>query len=304
MKTAWIVLLAIRPALWGCVSVNGEEIRARDVAQVVGAFAAADPDTVLGFAPAPGVHRFFSLADLRTAAQHVRVDGKDLPPEGVCFERALRQLTEQDLTSAMVEAFGGRQVDITVIDFSRYGVPPGPLVFQLAGLSSPPLLPPGAPVLWRGRVTFAGTRSMEIWARVRISALVTICLAVTDIVPGKPIESHQIRIAQLPRFPLRRDPPIDNLQNVVGRVARRPIRAGQEIVPQLLDEPQEIRAGDTVHVAALSGNARISLDAYAVSGGRRGDTIVLKNPLTQNSFRAIVDGKDRAVIHADRGGRS
>ena len=301
MKTAWIILLAIDPAFCGCVRLGGEEIRARDLAPVVEAFAAADPEAILGLTPAPGVRRVFSLRDLMSAAQRAGIAGKDLPIAGVCFERALRQLTEQDLTMAMTQAFPDKTVRIGIVDYSRYGVPTGQLVFQLAGLSAPPLAQPDAAVLWRGRVLFAGTRSMEIWGRVRISAMTISCLAVTDIQPGKPIAPEQIRIAELPHFPLRAGVAIVNVESVVGRVARRTIRAGQEIVAQALEEPPEIRAGDTVRVAAVSGNARVSLDAVAASGGRKGDTIVLKNPLTHTSFRAVVDGRDRAVIHAGRG---
>ena len=204
---------------------------------------------------------------------------------------------------AMTEALPNKPVQIAFVDYSRYAVPPGRLIFQLAGLSAPPPSQPDAPVLWRGRVMFAG-RSMEIWARVRISAMTMSCMAVTDILPGKPIEQDQIRVAELPRFPLRTGVAIRDVESVVGRVARRPIRAGQEIVPQALEEPREIRAGDTVRVSAVSGSARVSLDALATSGGRKGDTIVLKNPQTHTSFRAVVDGKGRAVIHAGRRDRS
>jgi flagella basal body P-ring formation protein FlgA len=142
---------------------------------------------------------------------------------------------------------------------------------------------------------------MEIWARVRISAMTAVCVAVKDILPGKPIESDQVRIAELPRFPVDRAGAIEDAQAVVGRVARRPIRAGQEIVAQALENMREIRAGDTVRVSALSGNAHITMDAVATSGGRNGDMIVLKNPSTHASFRAVVDGRDHAVVHAGRG---
>jgi flagella basal body P-ring formation protein FlgA len=298
MKTAWIILLAIRPASCGCVPLSGEEIRASDLAAVVEAFAAADPKTVLGLTPAPGVRRTFSLHDLMSAARRAGVAGTDLPTAGVCFERALRQVTEQELTKAMTEAFPDKTVQIAIVDYSRYEVPPGRLVFQLVGLNAPPPAQPDGPVLWRGRVLFGETRSMEIWARVRISAMMTTCLAATDILPGKPIEPGQLRMAELPRFPLRRSVGITDMESVVGRIARRPIRAGQEVVPTALEQPQEIRAGDTVRVAARSGNARVSLDALAMSGGRKGDTIVLKNPLTHANFRAVVDGRDRAVVYA------
>ena len=304
MRLACIVLLTLRTVYSGCLAITGEDIRARDMAHLVPAFAAANPDLILGLSPAPGVRRVFSLRDLASAAQRAGVIADNLPLNGICFERALHQLTEQELTEAMLESFPNEPVDIAIVDYSRYGIPAGRLVFQLASLNVPAPSQPNAAVLWRGRVVFAGTRTMEIWARVRITIMVTTCVAVTEILPEKPIESSQLRMDKLPRFPLRAAAVIPSLDTVVGRLARRPIHAGQEIVPQLLEEPKEIRAGDTVRVAAQAGNARVSLDVLAISGGRKGDTVVLKNPTTHTSFRAVVDGKGHAVIHAERGDKS
>lgn len=301
MKKVWILLLAIRPAFCDCVQLNGEEIRARDLASRVEAFTAADPDTILGLAPAPGVRRLLSMRDLLSAAHRTGVSDKDLPTSGVCFERSVRELTDQELTLAMAGAFPDTPVRITIVDHSRYGVPAGSVAFQLTGLNMPPLLHPDAPVLWRGRVIYSRTRSMEIWATVLISATMLSCRAVTDIPPGKPVAADQIRIARLPHFPLRRTGVIEDAGSIVGRVTRRPIRAGQEIVVQDLEEAREIRAGDLVRVLAVSGNARISLDALATSGGRKGEAIMLKNPTTHACFRATVAGRDRAVVQAGLG---
>jgi flagella basal body P-ring formation protein FlgA len=301
MKTAWIILLAIEPAFCGCVQVSGEEIHASDLARAVESFAAADPASILGLAPEPGVRRIFTLRDLESAAQRAGVGASDLPEGGVCFERVLRQVTEQELHAAMSLAFPDKAVQISIIDHSRNGVPPGRLVFQLSGLNSPPLSQSDAPVLWRGRALYTETRSMEIWARVRLTTMTTCLLAASDIPPGKPIERDQVRIAELPRFPLLRSGGGGNIESIVGRVARRPIRAGQEIAVAVLEEPREIRPGDTVRVLAVSGNARVTLDAVATSGGRKGDTILLKNPSTNSSFRAVIEGRDRAVVRAGRG---
>jgi flagella basal body P-ring formation protein FlgA len=304
MRTTWIILLAIGPAFCGCIRISGDEIHARDLASSVEAFAAADPEAVVGLAPVPGVRRILSVRDLMSVAHRIGIDGDRLPLEGVCLERALREVTEQELMSAMTEAFADKSVRIVVVDSSRYAVPQGRLVFQVAGLNVPPPSQPNAPVLWRGRVMFGGKRTMEIWARVRISAMTTLCMAATSIPAGKPIEPDQVRIAKLPRFPLRAGMVIRNIDDVVGRVARRAIPAGQEITPQVLDSPPEIRAGDTVHVLAVIGNARVSLDALATSGGRKGDTILLTNPTTHTSFKATVDGRGRALVNTGRGGRS
>ena len=294
-------LLAIEPAFCQCIQINGAVIRTRDLASSVVAFAAANPDTIVGRVPVPGVRRTFFPRELIAAERAAGIPAGDLPATGTCVERAVRDLTEQEITAAMTEAFPGKVVRISIVDRSRYGVPGGRLVFRLTGLSEPPFSQSDVPVLWRGRVLFDDTRSMEIWARVRISTMTKICLAVTDIVPGRVIETEQIRIAELPRFPSRRGGSIDRTEAVAGLVSRRPIRAGQEILGEMLEEPHDVRGGDTVRVLAISGNARITLDALATTGGRKGDTIVLRNPSSRASFRAVVDGKDRALVRASLG---
>jgi flagella basal body P-ring formation protein FlgA len=301
MRIALVLLLAIESAFCECIQINGPVIRARDLASSIAAFAAADPETIVGRAPAPGVRRVFFPRELIAAGRAAGIPAGDLPATGTCVERAVRELTEQEIMAAMTEAFNGKVVRISIVDRSRYGVPGGHLAFRLTGLSEPPLSQPDAPVIWRGRVLFDDTRSMEVWARVRISTMTKTFLAVTDIVPGRVIETEQIRIAELLRFPSRRGAAIDRTETVAGRVSRRPIRAGQEILGEMLEEPHDVRSGDTVRVLAISGNARITLDAVATSGGRKGETIVLRNPSSRASFRAVVDGKDLALVRASLG---
>jgi flagella basal body P-ring formation protein FlgA len=303
MKTLLTILLAIEPAFCGCIKLNGEEIRAHDLAPFVVAFGTADPDTIVGLSPSPGVRRLMSFRDLTLAAQGARIEARDIPAAGVCLERALREVSEHDLITAMADAFSGRPVKITVVDSSRYAVPEGRLLFQLTGLNAPPPSQPDSPVLWRGRVMYAGTRSMEIWAKVQISTATRSCMALTSIPAGTPIEAEQIRIVESRRFPLRSGETISDISAVVGLISRRPILAGQEITMKALDRPPEVRAGDTVHVSAAIGNARVALDALAASSGREGESIVLKNPSSHVSFKAVIQGRGRAVVNTGHEGR-
>jgi flagella basal body P-ring formation protein FlgA len=85
-------------------------------------------------------------------------------------------------------------------------------------------------------------------------------------------------------------PRLEAKLDALGRVSRKTIPAGALISPELLEVPLDIARGETVHVVAASGAARISFDAVAQSSGRKGDRIVLLNPESHKSFRAVVDG--------------
>jgi flagella basal body P-ring formation protein FlgA len=299
-----ILVLALRPALAECVAISGDDIHARDLARAAPAFSAAGPDEVLGRTPAAGVRRVFTVRDLMAAARLAGIDEPELPTGGVCFERAVHLLTEEDLRAAMAAALPGISVQIAITDFSRYPVPEGHLAFPVSGLGMPPPAHPETPVVWRGKIALEGGRSTEIWARVRIVAMNSACVAVTDIRAGSQIGAIQIRMTQIAGFPLRSGPQIGDVRDVLGRVARHSIAAGQEILPRMLDEIREIHAGDRVQVLADCGNARVSLEAVALGDGRKGETIVVRNPATHSAFRAIVQARGQVVVHAGRGDRS
>jgi len=78
-------------------------------------------------------------------------------------------------------------------------------------------------------------------------------------------------------------------------LARRSIQSGDRLVPAMLDDPPEVVKGEKVHVQVTAGLARLSLDAVAQSGGKRGDTILLHNPLSGRNFRALVTDRGEAV---------
>jgi flagella basal body P-ring formation protein FlgA len=299
-----ILVLALRPALAECVAITGDDIHARDLARAVPAFSAADPDQVLGRTPAAGVRRIFTARDLMAAARLAGIGTPEPPKGGACFERAVHPLTEEDLRVAMAAAFPGMFVQIAITDFSRYPVPEGHLLFPLSGLGTPPPAHPETPVVWRGKVAPEGGRSTEIWARVRIVGMNSACVALTDIHAGNRIGENQVRMTRVSGFPLRSGPRVEDIGDVAGRIAKRSIAAGQEILPQMLDEVREIRAGDRVQVLADCGNARVSLEAVALGDGRKGETIVVRNPVTHSAFRAIVQARGQVVVHAGRGDRS
>jgi len=297
-------MLAVTSALADCVAITGDEIHASDLARAVPAFSAANPDKVLGRTPAAGVRRVFTARDLVAAARQAGIATPELPPGGVCLERTVHPLTGKELSAAMAASFHGRSVQISIADFSRYPVPEGHLEFPLSGLGVPPPAHPETPVVWRGKVALQGGRSMEIWARARIVAMNSACVAVTDIRAGSPIGPDQIRMAQIAGFPLRSGSQIEDVRDVVGRVAKHPIAAGQELLPEMLYEVREIHAGDRVQVLADCGNARVRLEAVALGDGRKGETIVVRNPVTHSAFRAIVQARGQVVVHAGLGDRS
>lgn len=283
------LLLAAAAGVCGCVSIEGERIVARDLAQAVPAFAAIPADTPLGYAPAPGARRVFHANDLHRLAIRYNIPQ---PSDGeLCIERVMEALSPERVVQAMQDTLGNAKARVEVLELSRYPVPRGHIRFVRSAL------PPsgGAPVLWRGSVLYAGERPFAIWARVKIAVPSTRMVAAENLPPGRRIERDHVRLEECEIFPSARaiDPSLDQ---ILGRVPRRPIAAGAMITANLLDTPKDVERGDTVEVQVRSGAAHLKLEGLAQSGGRRGESIPVRNLITNKSFSARIVDKDRVLV--------
>ncbi len=287
-----IVLAAALAAT--CIPVEGDRIRAADLAVAVPAFAALAPEETLGYAPAPGARRMMGARELeRIAGRH----GISLPTApGLCVERAMERLTEERVLAALRTAAGNPEARIELVEFSRYPVPRGDLEFARTGYTPPP---EGAkvPVVWRGKLKYAGSRSLPVWARVRISVPGKRLVAAEDLPAGRPIQASQVRV-EAAGLPLFADPGLQSAEAAAGRVPRRAIRAGAPVPAGILEAPNEVERGETVTVEVTSGAAQLSLKAKAETAGRKGDLVMLRNPDNGRRFQGRVEGQGKVTIDA------
>ena len=84
----------------------------------------------------------------------------------------------------------------------------------------------------------------------------------------------------------------------MGRVPRRPIAAGEVILPQWLEAPKDVRRGERVRVEVRIGQARLLLEGQAQSAGQRGEIIPVRNPATGRVFRARVQDRGQVSVMA------
>jgi flagella basal body P-ring formation protein FlgA len=117
------------------------------------------------------------------------------------------------------------------------------------------------------------------------------------ILPGENVTPEQVKLETYDDFPLRNDI-ARNVDEVVGRMPRRAIRPGLPFFRSDLIEPLQVKRGDLVDVTAISGAAQLRLAAVAETPGHQGDMISLKNQRSGKTFRARVEGKDRALVMA------
>jgi len=282
-----------------CVPIAHDKIVARDLAGVIPVFGSLDPETVIGFAPFPGVQRILSSRELLLLVRRQGLE-TDATIPSVCVERAVQPIARGEMNAALVAALGVADASLELLGFSNQAVPAGHLEFAIAGLNKPPTDAPEAPVIWRGRLVYDGTRSLAVWAKVRITVKRSAVVAAERIQAGTEIRPDQLKLTETVQFPFS-GPYLDSISEVAGRVARQDLRAGQRIAPASLAEPTQILQGERVHVHVVDGLATLSLEAFAQSVGSRGDVIVLRNPATGKSFRGMVEDKGKVIVRSSEG---
>jgi flagellar basal body P-ring formation protein FlgA len=290
-----ILLLAV---LAGCLPVEGPKVTAADLARADVRFEGLAPGTAFGYSPAPGAHRIFRRAELArlAASQNLSLDGG----ADICVMRALEPLDPERLLDSMRAALAPLEARIELLETAKFQVPLGKLEFPASGLTRPSPGTPGAAVIWRGYVRYAGGSRYPVWARVKVSVAGTRIVAVEDLRPGRAIQAGQVREETGGGFPAG-DPLASTLAEVVGRVPRRAIPAGSSIARTALALARDVERGDPVRVEASAGSASVELAGHAETGGAVGDTVVVRNPGSGKSFKARVLGKGSVAVGAAAG---
>lgn len=300
MKTIALLALAATLVEARCIQVLSSQIVAGDLSAAVPLFQALDPQTSIGFAPAPGVQRILTPGELALAARRYQITldpAVQLP--SVCVERAVRPLSRDDLLEAMRASLGIAGAQVEILEFGGQPAPPGRLEFQRAALPRPPANMPGSAVVWRGRLIYDGQRSVSIWAKVRVTTDQCVLVTAVDIPAGAAIESDQLQEIRIRQFPAAGALP--SREQVVGKVALHRIAAGQRLTLDALTEARDVRRGDTVHVRVIDGLATLRLDAIAQSSGNKGDMVQVHNPAGGKNFRARVEDKEKVVVNSSEG---
>jgi len=280
-----------------CLPVSGSEILARDLAAANMLFSALDPEAVFGFAPIPGARRLVLGSELAAFARRNGLGTPTGPIADLCVQRAAAPLTAADLSAALERAAGAPGIQIELLDYSRWPLPAGRIEFQWNAIAAPPAANWNMPVIWRGRLYYDSQHSIAIWAKVRISVERPAVIAVTDLLPGHVIEKAQVRSGSLRMFP-GRSVTVDAIDSVLGKTVAGLVRAGQPVPLSMLRQPDDVTAGEKVQVRVVDGSAYVSLEGTALTAGRKGATISLRNPSNGRVFRGVVEEKGLVLVHS------
>jgi len=276
-------------AIAGCLALHAgaERVTTADLAPAFEGLDSAPPDTVLSFAPEPGLDRVFHVPELRRIAAQFNLPAA--PEDDICVRRPVAALEPDTLLAAMQKEMPGAK--IAVLDFSRQAAPQGEIIFRRTGLRANS----AAGAIWFGAVRYAPHRDFTIWAKVTVTTQVSRVVAKRDIATGRPIEPEDVAVETREEFPSTQAI-LTSAAEVTGKTSRVPVRAGAPIRPETLETPKDVRQGEVVEVEVQEGGAHLTLEGRAEASGSVGDSIFVRNPDSGKRFVAKVRGKGRVFV--------
>ena len=288
------LFLVLGSLAYGCEHVTADRITGADLSRALPAFLAMPSDVVIGYAPSPGSKRVFRADELnRIAAQFGLKATSDGP---ICFDWDLHPVSKERVIDAMQKALDTRNLRLEIVRLSQTPAPEGEVIFPRSGLMAASIADASTSLMWRGFVLYNRGRKFDLWAEVKISASMPRVIAIRDLTIGEPIPADAVRLETLDDSPLRTDI-ARCLDEVTGQIPLRGIPSGAPIFRTQLVEPFDVKKGDTVEVKATSGRAVLSMEVVAESSGRKGDSVLLKNPTSGKTFRGRVDGQGRVIVN-------
>jgi flagella basal body P-ring formation protein FlgA len=292
VSIACIAMFCAELSAAACVPVAGSRIQGRDLAAADSRFNALPATLTIGFAPLPGTKKVFTIQELLRIAKTNGI-AMDAAQE-LCFEIPLQTLTAEHAAESMRQALPPG-ASLKIVELPAVNIPvSGMLEFPIEGLE--PALPINKGVqLWRGRVKYAESRQVLVWARVEVTAEQRTVVAVRDLISGASIDRAALRI-ETKVGPLQRERLASRFEEVEGHVVSRSVNAGAFVPLSIVAEAPSVRRGDPVTVEVQSGFAHLHFEAIAQNSAHTGEMVELKNPLNGKLFRARLDADARASI--------
>ncbi len=86
------------------------------------------------------------------------------------------------------------------------------------------------------------------------------------------------------------------IEDAVGNVVERPVRAGQMIDAENVELPELVRRGERVSIVVNHGGVRVRTEGRARDSGKRGDVVMVESAARRNAFQAVVTGVKEVEI--------
>jgi flagella basal body P-ring formation protein FlgA len=251
-------------------------------------------DTVIGQSPPAGQERTLHGGYIATRLKQYGLQSRDLhlhAPAKIRVTRASQRIESRHIESIVVGAIYDQ------IPWQRQQT----TIRTLRGIESV-ILPPGkvrSEVIFPTNTDFLGPTSFTVLLRVagnpekRLYGTANIevtqevvsttrQLARHEIITAEDLGMTRVNLARMPRRVLM------TAKEVIGKRTKRPLQAHAMIHAYEVELLPLVRKGDVVLILVESPLLKVSTMGEAMQPGQRGDTIRVKNIMSQREVRAVV----------------
>lgn len=144
-------------------------------------------------------------------------------------------------------------------------------------------------------ISLSATERQKANLNGRIISMVSVPVLSTQRNAGETIEDADIAWVDMEQATLGNSA-ITNIEQLVGKTARRLIASGTVIRSGMVSAPVIVRKNDLIMMLYQTANLTISHQARALSDGAMGDTIRALNTQTNKILDAVVTGSDQATV--------
>ncbi len=134
-------------------------------------------------------------------------------------------------------------------------------------------------------VARAGARTVEALVYTR------------SLAAGETIAAEDVAYAPVQAHLRPADAPAD-VDGVIGKAAKRPLRAGAAVGARDFASPRLIAKDDVVAVAFASGGITLTLQGKALNHAAFGEPVQVRNPQSNKIIQAVATGPGAAVVGA------
>ena len=284
--------LPVRPTLRSEIISENATLRLSDFFEPAGKYS----ETVVAYAPQPGRSAIFDANWLARLAQRYGLDWRPTSRrDQAVAERLSTLITASDIVAAL-------QAELTTLGFGED--------YELS-ITNPQLqihiaVDKPATISVLDITTDArGERVMAVISapagdptakrfkiQGRLNAMVEIPVPARPLRPGQIIDENDITWARVRRAQLRSSM-LSDPNDLIGKTARIPLRAGQPVRLTEVYTPALVKKGDSVSMIFRTDTMFLAANGIALESGARHDIIAVRNNQSGTVVEAAITGPDQ-----------
>ncbi len=116
-----------------------------------------------------------------------------------------------------------------------------------------------------------------------------------NLTAGETVQPADLAFGKVPSFAVPADAPRD-ADGVIGKLVRRPLRAGAAVSAHDLSNPILVKRDDVVEVSYHTDGISLTLQGKAMGDAAAGEPVAIQNTASKKVIQAVVTGADEAVV--------